>query len=292
MEDEGFVQVAESSNCTQYTFIANAYNSFDAYSLEAGDFVNINLPGVDQSSENRIYSINNTGSFAQMKVLMDSYDAISNCDEQSYTTIENQTNITLMEIPNGYDLCGVCGGDNTTCVPDCNGIWGGDASLDECDVCDNNPGNDCIQDECGVWGGSGMIDNCDVCDSDSSNDCILDCNNDWGGTALPDDCGFCSGGNTGLEYNGYLGCDGNCFSGLELDTCGVCDGDNTSCQMLGDINGDGIINVVDIVALVTMILGGEYNVLADLNEDGIVNVVDIVQMVDWILNGIPQTMFI
>ena len=69
----------------------------------------------------------------------------------------------------------------------------------------------------------------------------------------------------------------------EIDICGQCYGDGTSCLIPGDINGDEILNVVDIVALVNMILAGEYNPIADLNEDGIVNVVDIVAMVNIIL---------
>ena len=83
-----------------------------------------------------------------------------------------------------YDQCNICGGNNSTCI-DCLGIINGDAVKDKCGVCDSNMNNDCIQ----------------------------DCNGDWGGTAMIDDCGFCSEGNTGLEYNGYLDCEGICFGG-------------------------------------------------------------------------------
>ena len=124
----------------------------------------------------------------------------------------------------------------------------------------------------GEAGGGALEDMCGTCDNNSDNDCVEDCSGEWGGDAVND-------------------CSGECAGTAILDDCGVCNGDNTSCQMLGDINGDGIINIIDIVALVNMILSGEYNVLADLNEDGIVNVVDIVQMVDWILHEIPVIMF-
>ena len=54
---------------------------------------------------------------------------------------------------------------------------------------------------------------------------------------------------------------------------------------MGDINGDTLINVVDIVVLVTMILNDfEYDSLADINGDTLINIVDIVMLVDWILN--------
>ena len=44
----------------------------------------------------------------------------------------------------------------------------------------------------------------------------------------------------------------------------------------GDLNGDGQIDILDIIALVNMILNGDYSASADLNEDGAVNILDIV----------------
>ena len=38
---------------------------------------------------------------------------------------------------------------------DCLGICGGDNTLDECGICDDDLTNNCIEDECGVWGGNG-----------------------------------------------------------------------------------------------------------------------------------------
>ena len=59
-------------------------------------------------------------------------------------------------------------------------------------------------------------------------------------------------------------------------------------SMFGDINNDGIINVLDIVSLVNIILySDEYNSDADVNSDGVVNVLDVVLMVTVILNGLP-----
>ena len=58
------------------------------------------------------------------------------------------------------------------------------------------------------------------------------------------------------------------------------------CQefVAGDINGDYIINVQDIVLTVNLVMSGEYNSTADLNDDSIINVLDIVQLVNIILN--------
>jgi hypothetical protein len=53
---------------------------------------------------------------------------------------------------------------------------------------------------------------------------------------------------------------------------------------VGDINGDGIINILDVVQAVNLILGNFYQESADLNDDGIINVLDIVQIVNIILN--------
>ena len=79
--------------------------------------------------------------------------------------------------------------------------------------------------------------------------------------------------------------DGSCE--YEVDECGVCGGDNTSCQQLGDINGDGTINVIDIVITADLILNNNYYTVGDVNEDGEMNVIDIVILVDWVLNQGP-----
>ena len=57
--------------------------------------------------------------------------------------------------------------------------------------------------------------------------------------------------------------------------------------MLGDVNDDGVVNVLDVVLLVNSILSGDpandYP-QADLNEDGLLNVLDVVLIVNIILN--------
>ena len=52
----------------------------------------------------------------------------------------------------------------------------------------------------------------------------------------------------------------------------------------GDLNGDGIINGVDLVAQTNLILTDQYNAAADLNNDGVVNGLDYVIMVNMILS--------
>ena len=54
--------------------------------------------------------------------------------------------------------------------------------------------------------------------------------------------------------------------------------------ILGDINGDGFLNVIDIVITANMALADEYDEIADINEDGLLNVLDVVTLVNIILN--------
>ena len=59
---------------------------------------------------------------------------------------------------------------------------------------------------------------------------------------------------------------------------------NTLVFISGDINDDGIINILDVVQVVNLVLINGYNENGDLNGDGIINVLDIVQLVNIILN--------
>ena len=78
------------------------------------------------------------------------------------------------------------------------------------------------------------------------------------------------------------------FSNVNLET--LC-GNNLIYvdHVLGDANGDGILNVTDIVATVNYIMekpSDDFNKkAADLNGDGDVNVTDIVKMVSIIMSG-------
>ena len=57
---------------------------------------------------------------------------------------------------------------------------------------------------------------------------------------------------------------------------------------LGDLTGDGLVNVTDVIMAVNYILGGSLSesgtIAADLNQDGFVNVTDIVLLVNNILS--------
>ena len=56
---------------------------------------------------------------------------------------------------------------------------------------------------------------------------------------------------------------------------------------VGDINGDGATNVLDVVVIANAVLNGMPLLGGDINGDGLVNVLDIVTLVNLILNGAP-----
>ena len=47
----------------------------------------------------------------------------------------------------------------------------------------------------------------------------------------------------------------------------------------GDVNDDGVVNILDVVAAVNIVLSGEYHVSTDLNEDGSVDILDVILIV-------------
>ena len=55
--------------------------------------------------------------------------------------------------------------------------------------------------------------------------------------------------------------------------------------LLGDINGDSIINILDIIVLVDIITQGDTNdnIIADINQDGEINILDVISLVNIVL---------
>ena len=55
----------------------------------------------------------------------------------------------------------------------------------------------------------------------------------------------------------------------------------------GDINGDGVVNVSDVTALINKILGTSTysDATCDINADGVVNVSDVTALINIILAG-------
>ena len=54
-------------------------------------------------------------------------------------------------------------------------------------------------------------------------------------------------------------------------------------QCFGDLNYDGVINILDIVALANCVLAANCLDSADINSDGEYNIIDIVTLVNLVL---------
>ncbi len=55
-------------------------------------------------------------------------------------------------------------------------------------------------------------------------------------------------------------------------------------NILGDINGDNMVNIQDVILLINDILNDNFNLIADLNSDGLVDVLDVVILINMILD--------
>jgi len=74
------------------------------------------------------------------------------------------------------------------------------------------------------------------------------------------------------------------YSNDEYDPVIVLQMSGNGVGILGDINLDGGINILDIVALISFVFNDNENPFADLNGDGSVNIVDVVMLVNLVLN--------
>ncbi len=87
------------------------------------------------------------------------------------TLTDFKTNGYCPQVPNTHvivDECGVCGGDNSTCI-DCSGVPNGDAEYDDCGVCGGD-GSTC-EDCAGIPNGITEVDECGVCGGDNTSCC-------------------------------------------------------------------------------------------------------------------------
>ena len=74
------------------------------------------------------------------------------------------------------------------------------------------------------------------------------------------------------------------YSNDEFDPVQVFQMSGEGFAILGDINSDGTLNILDIVALIGYVFNDNENPDADLNGDGTVNIVDVVMLVNLVLN--------
>jgi len=55
-------------------------------------------------------------------------------------------------------------------------------------------------------------------------------------------------------------------------------------ELVGDVNNDGVLNILDIIALVNLILNDQYDWIGDINSDELINILDVIQLVNLILS--------
>ena len=53
---------------------------------------------------------------------------------------------------------------------------------------------------------------------------------------------------------------------------------------VGDLNGDSLTNISDVIILINLILNNQYQSNGDLNQDQIINIQDVIMLMDIILN--------
>ena len=61
-------------------------------------------------------------------------------------------------------------------------------------------------------------------------------------------------------------------------------GGNQNSIILGDVNGDGVVNLLDVAPFVDAISTGTFVPEADINQDGVVNLLDVNPFID-LLSG-------
>lgn len=67
------------------------------------------------------------------------------------------------------------------------------------------------------------------------------------------------------------------------------DASSTSGALLGDVNGDGTVNVTDITDLINAVLNEDYSSIvfanADMDSNGSINVTDVTELINQVLNN-------
>ena len=127
--------------------------------------------------------------------------------------------------------------------------------------------------ECELSNGEVGFYDCELCCWDVS---LLS----WLGDGYCDQFGGCAW--EGPQFDCYqLGYDcGDCSEDWdELDPSGLCE----DCPVLGDINGDSMVNVLDVIEVANCILFDSCSECSDVNGDGSVNIQDILTIVNQVL---------
>ena len=197
---------------------------------------------------------------------------------------------------------------NSSCDPDacpdgqeedCAGVCGGYAMVDDCGLCsDNYYCYDYVTHQTNTDfpcdGPTEMLVMPDSSYNDDWNASCLDCAGTPNGTSMVDDCEVCQDAYCYDYVSHVVNYDFPCDGPTEMFVSPDNPSNpywNSSCDPnacnSGDITQDGILNILDVVAMIDHILNADATVLecGDINGDGIMNVLDVVSVVDTIING-------
>tara|TARA_B100001142_G_scaffold140070_1_gene141550 strand:- start:714 stop:1394 length:681 start_codon:yes stop_codon:yes gene_type:complete len=211
----------------------------------------------------------------------------SECDDLNVLQCSSNADCEWIEDID-YGSCGSLGAGECNSTPGCN--WECGFSHGSCYWC-------CWY-ECG--GGSYEIDNSYCQENPNPPSCSemgqSQCNNsdcEWVENIETDNCYDildCTDGCTWQDCEAIEGC--NWYFGTAYYDPSYCYGehiiDNSYCEesdyIQGDLNGDLILNILDVLLVIDIILNQESSDLADINGDGGVNVLDVIELVDIIIN--------
>ena len=223
----------------------------------------------------------NIGNLSSLKFLFLSHNQFSILPESigNLSSLEtlylhsNQLFILPDTICNLSD-CYIYVNDNQLCLPYPECLTEGDIGYQDTSECEEPDAQ--IGDECVMQDGLIGFYDCELCCWD---EWIIE---NWLGDGWCDYLGGC--GFEGPLFNcPELGYDcGDCTEDWDgTDPSGLCSND---CLFPGDVNSDSILNILDIVSMITLILDGEYDECGDVNSDGDLNILDVVTFVNIILS--------
>jgi hypothetical protein len=213
----------------------------------------------------------------------------SQCDSYTSSECDSNSNCEWMEDLSSVSCGTLFSEDECESYPDCTySCWDADGYFG--------------WSECSCGGGMTYIDNgycteVDVleCFEMDEPNCNIDDSCEWVEEIDSISCYSLSEMNCGQVQGCNWGCSdwGSWYTwicyGTYMCLGGTVQMDNSSCEEIqyisGDINGDSLINVLDIIEIINLILESEYSQVVDMNYDGNVNVLDVVLVVDIILGN-------
>ena len=75
-----------------------------------------------------------------------------------------------------------------------------------------------------------------------------------------------------------------CYLSTQDGTSNVFVHEITNDFLLGDINGDGAVNLLDVAPFIDLIANGEFDKAGDINGDGAVDLLDVAGFIDLLGN--------